>query len=79
MILLTYLLTYLSLIIGTMLVRADNNEIDNVEDLKDKVIAAQAISDFAGGQVQFYVMKENGLDYIMDPKQVIFTGKQKAF
>ena len=77
--LLACLLPYLSLIIGTMLVRADNDEIDNVEDLKDKVIGALAISDFAGAQVQFYVMKENGLDYIMDPKQVIFTGKQKAF
>ena len=44
---------------------ATNQEIGSVSDLKDKVIAAQAISDFAGGQVQFYVMKEAGLNYIM--------------
>eukprot|EP00980_Cylindrotheca_fusiformis_P005527 scaffold1172_cov115-Cylindrotheca_fusiformis.AAC.2 len=51
-----------------------NRDIKSVEDLKDKVIGAQAFSDFAGAQAQFYVMKNQGLDYIMDPKQVIFTG-----
>ena len=60
-----------------MLALADNDEIESVKDLKDKVIGALAISDFAGAQVQFYVMVQNGMDYIMDPKQVIFTGKTK--
>ena len=58
-----------------MVTLADNKEINSVEDLRDKVIGAQSISDFSGAQVQFYVMIQNGLDYIMDPKQVIFTGK----
>jgi hypothetical protein len=58
-----------------MMVMANNNEIDHVEHIKGKVIGAQAYSDFAGAQAQFYVMDKNGLDYIVDPKQVIFTGK----
>jgi len=44
---------------------ATNQEINAVSDLKDKVIGAQAISDFSGAQVQFYVMQEAGLNYIM--------------
>eukprot|EP00980_Cylindrotheca_fusiformis_P014254 scaffold3774_cov126-Cylindrotheca_fusiformis.AAC.4 len=53
---------------------ANNRKISTIEDLKDKIIAAQAISVFAAGQSQFWVMFKNGMDYIMDPKQVIFTG-----
>jgi hypothetical protein len=52
------------------MVLANNNEINHVEDIKGK-----AYSDFAGAQAQFYVMDKNGLDYIVDPKQVIFTGR----
>eukprot|EP00980_Cylindrotheca_fusiformis_P012392 scaffold3043_cov121-Cylindrotheca_fusiformis.AAC.8 len=59
---------------GTILALASNREIRTIEDLTDKVIAAQAISVFAAGQSQFWVMSKNGMDYIMDPKQVIFTG-----
>lgn len=62
---------------GSMVVLAENSEINSIEDLKDKVIGAQSISDFSGAQVQFYVMIENGLDYIMDPKQVVFTENQE--
>lgn len=59
---------------GTMMVRSDNREINSVADLKDKVIGAQNFFDFAGGQAQFYVMYKNGVDFVVDPKQVIFTG-----
>jgi hypothetical protein len=58
-----------------MMVLANNNEIKRVDHLKGKVIGAQAYSDFAGAQAQFYVMEKNGLDFIVDPKQVIFTGR----
>ena len=57
------------------MVRADNREINSVADLKDKVIGAQAFSDFAGAQAQFWAMTKSDLDYIVDPKKVIFTGK----
>jgi ABC-type amino acid transport substrate-binding protein len=58
-----------------MMARADNREINTVADLKDKVIGAQNFFDFAGAQAQFFVMYKNGVDFIVDPKQVIFTGK----
>jgi hypothetical protein len=58
-----------------MMVLANNNEINRVEDIKGKIIGAQAYSHFAGAQSQFYVMEKHGLDYIVDPKQVIFTGR----
>jgi hypothetical protein len=57
-----------------MLVLAGNNEINSVADIKDKVVGAQGFSDFSGAQAQFYVMYQNGLDFVVDPKQVIFTG-----
>eukprot|EP00980_Cylindrotheca_fusiformis_P005534 scaffold1172_cov115-Cylindrotheca_fusiformis.AAC.9 len=59
----------LDIFAGTMMVLKTNRDINSVQDLKDKVIGAQAFSDFAGAQAQFYVMKTNGLDYIVDPKQ----------
>ncbi len=54
---------------------ASNNEINSISDIKDKVVGAQDFSDFAGAQAQFYVMKKSGLDFIVDPKQVVFTGR----
>ncbi|CAJ1957939.1 unnamed protein product [Cylindrotheca closterium] len=62
---------------GTMLVAADNRQINNIADLKNKRLAAVKISEFAGGQSQFWVMMKNGLDYIMDPDQVTFTDNQE--
>jgi ABC-type phosphate/phosphonate transport system substrate-binding protein len=58
-----------------MTVLTSNTEINRVQDLKGKVIGAQAYSHFSGAQAQFYVMEKNGLDFIVDPKQVIFTGR----
>ena len=57
-----------------MLVLAGNKGINNVADIRDKVVGAQDFSEFAGAQSQFYVMFQNGLDFVMDPKQVVFTG-----
>ena len=57
-----------------MLVLASNDQIEDVQDLKGKIIGAQSFSDFAGAQAQFYVMQKEGLDFVVDPKQVIFTG-----
>eukprot|EP00980_Cylindrotheca_fusiformis_P006580 scaffold1387_cov103-Cylindrotheca_fusiformis.AAC.2 len=63
----------LDLFAGTMIALADNREIKSISDLKGKVIGAQSYSDFAGAQAQFYMMINNGLDFITDPAQVIFT------
>lgn len=36
--------------------RADRKDINDIEDLKDKVIGAGAIVDLMGGQMQIYEM-----------------------
>ena len=61
---------------GVIFTRADKLDINTISDLKNKTIAALKISNFAQAQVQFYVMHKNGDNFIMDPKQVVFTGKQ---
>jgi ABC-type amino acid transport substrate-binding protein len=60
---------------GIMFTMSERDDINTVADLKDKIIGSQLISNFGGAQAQFYVMQQNGLDYIMDPKQVVFYGK----
>ena len=50
---------------GVMFTRADNDEIGGIQDLRDKVIGAGAISMIMGGQLQFYEMNVAGLSYIM--------------
>ena len=60
-----------------MTVLASNHDIKSIEDLKGKVIGAQSFSDFAGAQAQFYSMFRNGVDFITDPEQVIFTGNNE--
>ena len=57
-----------------MITLANKKDIDSVEDLGGKIIGAHSFSDFASAQSQFYVMQKNNVDYITDPKQVIFTG-----
>jgi hypothetical protein len=56
-----------------MTVLANNHDIETIADLKGKIIGAQAFSDFAGAQAQFYSMSQGGVDFVTDPKQVIFT------
>lgn len=62
--------------LGVIFTLAERDDINNIQDLKDKTIGALEIGDFAGAQVQFYAMHKAGMDYIMDPKQVIFVGNQ---
>jgi ABC-type phosphate/phosphonate transport system substrate-binding protein len=61
---------------GLVISRADKDDINRIEDLKDKVIAAISISGFGAGLMQFYEMEKRGLSYINDPAQMIFTGNQ---
>ncbi|CAJ1939548.1 unnamed protein product, partial [Cylindrotheca closterium] len=67
----------LDIFAGTMMVLADNDDIGSIEDLKGKVIGAQAFSDFAGAQAQFYMMQKEGINPLIDAKQVIFTGNNE--
>lgn len=59
-----------------MFTQAENDEINNIHDLKDKIIAAGGISMIMAAQLQFYHMEVAGMSYVMDPKQVVFTGNQ---
>jgi ABC-type phosphate/phosphonate transport system substrate-binding protein len=61
---------------GVMFTLADNDEINDVSDFKEKVIGAGGITMMMGGQAQFYEMIRNGVSYINDPKQVVFTGNE---
>jgi hypothetical protein len=61
---------------GVIFTQADNDEINGVRDLKDKIIGAGAISNLMAAQLQFYEMERAGMSYVMDPKQVVFTENQ---
>lgn len=61
---------------GVITARADNEEIQTIEDLKGKIIAAASISGLGSGQMQFRVLHEAGISYINDPKQLVFTSNQ---
>jgi hypothetical protein len=61
---------------GVIATRFDNDEIDTIADLKNKIIGAGAIVDLMGGQMQIYEMQKNGMSYVNDPKQVIFMKDQ---
>ena len=49
---------------GVIAVRADNQEIFSIYDLKDKIIAAGAIIDLMGGQMQIYELFQAGMSYV---------------
>lgn len=53
-------------------------KIEFISDIKDTIIGAGAITDTMGGQAQFYEMIKVGMSYVMDPKQVVFTGDPDA-
>ncbi len=61
---------------GVIATRHDNDEINNISDLKDKIIGAGAIVDLMGGQMQIYEMERAGMSYVNDPMQVVFTKDQ---
>jgi hypothetical protein len=61
---------------GVIFTQADNDEINGILDLKDKIIGAGGISIIMAAQLQFYEMEMAGMSYVMDPKQVVFTGNQ---
>ncbi len=61
---------------GVIAVRHDNDEINTLVDLKDKIIGAGGIMDLMGGQMQIYEMARAGMTYVNDPKQVVFTQNQ---
>ena len=59
---------------GVIFTRADNEEINGIHDLKDKVIGAADVATITASQSQFYQMEKADMSYVMDPKKVTFTG-----
>ena len=62
---------------GVIAVRHDRDDINSIHDLKDKVVAAGGMIDLMGGQMQMYEMIKEGLSYVNDPKQFVFTLNQE--
>ena len=61
---------------GLIITRADNEQIERIEDLEGKIIGAASISGFGSGLMQFYEMKKRGMSFINDPAQIVFTRNQ---
>lgn len=61
---------------GVIAVRNDNDAINTIADLKDKIIGAADVVHLVAGQMQAYEMEKAGLSFIHDPKQVVFTKNQ---
>lgn len=62
---------------GVIAVRKDNDAINKITDLKDKIVGAGGITNIMGGQMQIYEMQKAGMSYVNDPKQVVFTNDQQ--
>ena len=61
---------------GVILTRADNDQVQTLQDLKGKTVAAASISGLGSGQMQFREMQNAGMSYINDPKQLVLTSSQ---
>jgi len=61
---------------GVIFAMANRNDINSVQDIKDKSYAAASISGLGSGLAQFLVFVKKGMSYINDPSQVVFTDNQ---
>jgi len=61
---------------GVIATLSNRSDIKSIHDLRDKVIAAASISGLGSGQMQFKQMVDNGMNYLQDPKQLVFTSNQ---
>lgn len=69
----SYDLTRFGGVIATM---ANRTDIETLQDIKGKVVAAASISGLGSGQMQFRELQKAGLSYINDPAQLVFTSNQ---
>lgn len=56
---------------------SNRDDIQSLQDLKGKVVAAASISGLENGQVQFRLMQDLGMSYLNDPKQLVFTSDEE--
>ncbi|CAB9525926.1 protein kinase TNNI3K (Partial), partial [Seminavis robusta] len=62
---------------GVMFVKKDNHQVNTIQDFIGRTIGAGSITAMGGGQTQFYSLFVNGVSYVADPKQVIFTKDER--
>jgi ABC-type phosphate/phosphonate transport system substrate-binding protein len=61
---------------GVIFTRADNDEVNEIEDIKGKRVATVSITGLGSGQMQFRELQRAGLHHLQDPEQLLFTGNQ---
>ena len=59
-----------------MFTLVENHDINTVLDFRNKIIGAGGITNLKAAQSQFYEMVKEGMSYVMDPMQVVFTGNE---
>jgi len=57
--------------------RKDRDDINTIADLKGKTISAVSITGLGACQMQWRQMIEKGMEFLLDPKMVIFTKNQR--
>lgn len=59
---------------GTMLVKADRTDLNNLDDIKGKRVGAVALDSFGGYQMQAYELMEHGLNISKDTRSIEMFG-----
>lgn len=61
---------------GVIAARSDRTDIQTLQDIRGKVVAAASISGLGSGQMQFRELQRAGMSYINAPRQLVFTSNQ---
>lgn len=61
---------------GVIIARSDNDSVDTVTDIKDKIVGTVSLTGLGSGQMQFRALRQAGLHHLQDPKQLIFMRSQ---
>ena len=61
---------------GVIAVRSDRTDIQTLQDIRGKIVAAASISGLGSGQMQFRELQRAGMSYINAPRQLVFTSNQ---
>jgi len=58
---------------GMVITHVDNKDVNTLEDLKDKIVAAVNPGALGGGLAQFHEMQKSGMSYLDDPAAIVFA------
>jgi two-component system sensor histidine kinase TtrS len=62
---------------GTIFTRSNRTDINTIHDLRDKIVEAVSITGLGACQMQWRLMIEKGINFLVDPAQVVFAFNQK--